>query len=609
MISVADYAVIALYLLFIVSAGVIFRKFLTNTSDYFRGGGKMFWWMAGSSAFMTQFSAWTFIGAAGKAYTDGLIILTVFIANAVGFFLNYLLIAPMLRQARVITAIQAIRRRLGPGNEQFYTWSQIPVGLIYAAIWLNAVSKFFAQAFPGFELTSTIVGVGVVVMVISVVGGAWAVSATDFIQLTLLMLITVVMSAFALSAVGGPVTLFQSLPQESMLGTGVTFEPLVVFWMMMVLVKQIVSTNSITNANRYLNARDSGHARGAALLACILFLGGSVIWFIPPLAASVLYPDLSAYVSAEIAVPSELAYVVAAQQLLPSGMLGLLIVGMFAATMSSMDSGLNKNAGFFVLNFYKPVLRKAASEKELFYASILTTIFMGCAVIGLALYIEYLAAQNEGLGLFEIMLNFGAMVAVPVAVPAILCLFIRRVPDWAGWSTALIGLLNAYLITGIGFGNLGQAGAWLDSQWFEGLLGLDLSPREEQDYLYSMLVFLNVGLAVAWFFFTKLFYRGLKPTREREVQDFFDDLHRPVEADEMTSELDAPQNRIIGWMATAFGGFMLLLAVAIPNSLSGRAAFLFCAGVLLLIGFLLLRAARRAQARLDAALRQPTAKA
>ena len=192
MITLADYAVIALYFGFLIAAGVIFKKFLSSTSDYFRGGGKMFWWMAGSSAFMTQFSAWTFIGAASKAYDDGPLLLVIFLANALGFFVNYLFLAPMLRQTRAVTALQAVRHRLGKGNEQFYTWLQIPIGLIYASIWLNAVGKFFAQAFPAFDLTLTIIGIGLVVLTVSVVGGAWAVSATDFIQLTLLMLITIV---------------------------------------------------------------------------------------------------------------------------------------------------------------------------------------------------------------------------------------------------------------------------------------------------------------------------------------------------------------------------------------------------------------------------------
>jgi SSS family solute:Na+ symporter len=586
MITTADYIVIALYFAFLIGVGAIFRKFLANTSDYFRGGGKMFWWMTGSSAFMTQFSAWTFIGAASKAYDDGLIIMTIFLANAVGFFINYIWIAPMLRQTRVVTAIQAIRRRLGPGNEQFYTWLQIPIGLVYASIWLNAVGKFFAQAFPQFELTWTIIGVGSVVLAISVIGGAWAVSATDFIQLVLLMLITVVTAVFALSAVGGPIEMLEQLPHESALGNDISLPALTWIWIAMVLVKQIVSTNSMTNANRYLNARDSSHARRAALLACILFICGSLVWFTPPLAASILYPDISQQVTADVSRPSELSYVVIAQNLLPTGMIGLLIVGMFAATMSSMDSGLNKNAGFFVMNFYKPVLRKDASERELFFAGIITSIFMGLSIISIALFLEVLAARNAEVGLFEIMLNFGAMVAVPVAVPIILCLFVRNVPDWAGWSCALVGVAVAMLLRFV-----------ITADWFAGVIGADLTNREAADYMYSASVFLNVTLATLWFFGTKLFYKGHSPKRQEEIDAFWEDIHRPVENNEMSSELDAPQCKIIGWMASIFGGFMLVLMIVIPNSLAGRGAFLFCGLVLGGIGLALLRGARRASAR------------
>jgi Na+/proline symporter len=489
----------------------------------------------------------------------------------------------MLRQTRVVTAIQAIRRRLGPGNEQFYTWLQIPIGLIYASIWLNAVGKFFAQAFPQFELTWTIIGVGSVVLAISVVGGAWAVSATDFIQLVLLMLITVVTAVFAVSAVGGPVEMIEQLPHESLLGNDVTLPVLVWIWIIMVFVKQIVSTNSMTNANRYLNARDTRHAKRAAALASILFLVGSVVWFTPPLAASILYPDLGAHLTAEVSRPSELSYVIVAQNLLPTGMIGLLIVGMFAATMSSMDSGLNKNAGFFVMNFYKPVLRKTASERELFVAGIITSVVMGLSIICIALFLEVLSAQNEGVGLFEIMLNFGAMVAVPVAVPIILCLFVRNVPDWAGWSCALVGVVVAVLLRFV-----------IGTEWIEGVLNADLSSREEADYMYSASVFLNVTLATAWFFGTKWFFKGHSIKRKEELDAFWKDLHTPVANDEVSNELDRPQCLIIGWMASIFAAFMLVLMVLIPNSLSGRCAFLFCGLVLGAIGMALLRGARKA---------------
>src|ERR1700743_641220 len=130
MLSRYDYAVIGFYFVFMLLIGWVCRRFISNTSDYCRGGGKVLWWMVGSSAFMLSFSAWTFTGAASKAYQDGAIVLTIYIGNAVGFLFHYLPCAARFRQMRVVTAMQAVRKRFGPANEQFFTWLQIPLGVL-----------------------------------------------------------------------------------------------------------------------------------------------------------------------------------------------------------------------------------------------------------------------------------------------------------------------------------------------------------------------------------------------------------------------------------------------------------------------------------------------
>ncbi|MFA0521394.1 transporter, partial [Vibrio sp. 10N.222.55.E8] len=102
--------------------------------DYFRGGGKMLWWMVGSTAFMTQFSAWTFTGAAGKAFTDGFSVAFVFIANTVAYLFAYLYFSHRFRQMRVDTPTEGIRRRFGYINEQFFSWALIIFSFINAGV-------------------------------------------------------------------------------------------------------------------------------------------------------------------------------------------------------------------------------------------------------------------------------------------------------------------------------------------------------------------------------------------------------------------------------------------------------------------------------------------
>src|SRR6185369_9225186 len=82
MLSRYDQIVIAFYFVFMTVLSWVMKRFIRNTSDYFRAGGEMLWWMAGSGAFMVSFSAVTFTGMAGKSYTDGPVPLIIFIGNA-----------------------------------------------------------------------------------------------------------------------------------------------------------------------------------------------------------------------------------------------------------------------------------------------------------------------------------------------------------------------------------------------------------------------------------------------------------------------------------------------------------------------------------------------
>jgi len=583
MLSIYDYLVIGFYFVFMAAIGLICRKFIGNTSDYFRGGGQMLWWMAGASAFMVSFSAWTFTGAASKAYEDGPVIMVLFFANAVGFFCNYLWFAPRFRQMRKVTALQGVRERFGKGSEQFFTWLQIPLGVLYAGIWLNGLGVFVSAAF-GLDLKTTIVVTGVVVVIMAVVGGSWAVVAGDFMQMLILMPVTVVAAFLAISHVGGWTSFLDKLPTRYFHWPESAHIEIIYLWIFAIIVKQFISTNNMMEAARYLNVKDSGQARKAALLGMGLFLVGPLVWFIPPMAASITHPDLQALFP-KLTKPAEGAYIATALITMPAGMIGLLISGIFAATMSSMDAGLNKNAGFFVKNFYHVLIRPNATEAEQMYVSKLVTTIMGVLVIIAALTFSTL----EKLGLFDLMLQFGALIALPYSVPLIWGIIIRRAPAWAGWTTVLVGFASSLATMKI-----------FTPQWFAQLMGwtAPLNPREVSDWSTLSGVLLNSVVCSLWFLGCCWFHRSRSPAEQTRVEAFFNEMKRPVDfAKEEGAGNDARQYRTLGLMCLIYGGFMFLL-VLIPNSLGGRLGMAFCAASIFTVGGLLYRNYKHLQTKI-----------
>lgn len=579
MLTIYDYAVIAFFFLFMLSLGPIFKHFSKNDSDFFRGGAQMLWWMVGGSAFMTQFSAWTFTGAASKAYQDGTLVALIFFANALGFFVNFVWFAPRFRRMRIVSPIESVRERFGKANEQVFTWLQIPMSLVYASIWLNGLAVFASAVF-GFDMVKTIWVVGMVVIVLSVAGGSWAICAGDFVQLLILMAVSIVTAFMVLghADIGGISGLIEKVPSHHFNWTEVVRPQIIWFWVIATFIKQFLVLNNMQDSYRYLGVKDEHQARKAALLASGLMLLGPVIWFIPPMAARVLSPDLSAQFPM-LKNPSEASYIFAAMKVLPVGMMGLLVCGLFAATISSMDSGLNRNAGIFIRSFYQRV-GKEKSPTQLLVAGRVVSGLFGVLIIMIATYISSL----EDMDLFNVMLLFSGLIAIPYIIPLVWGVVFKKTPPWSGWSTVLLGLIISLSIKN-----------FISPTWFGELCGFDgeMTSREVKDYYYFFGVLSNVVICTVWFFFTSLFYRKTAPETRERVDKFFANMRTPINFSEEVGEAkDHAQSRMLGILCFIYGGFVLLL-VLVPNPPLSRLAFVFCGGLIGGVGAMLYRASKK----------------
>ena len=580
MISVYDYIIIGVYLGFLASMGWVFRRFAQGSKDYFAGGFRMTWWLLGASSFISNVSCWLFTGAANIAYTYGMLIFAFYAVDMLGFLLGFLWFAPRFRQLRLVTAMDGVRLRFGRFNEQFFTWIGFLNSLGLAAVWMVSLSVILSSAFrlsPG-----PVIGVtGAVVVCIALLGGSWAVAASDFIQLIVLLSVTLVVAVLSLVRLGGIHAFLAQIPADHwQIFHPIGSIPYDWVYLATAFLGATYMKNNIVYAAKYIAAKDSRNARYSALVPLIGYIVMPIIWFIPPLAAFTIVPDLKSH--ALTPIPGEAAYISVALAVLPHGLIGLLISGMFSATIGSMDVALNKNAGFFVKNFYQPILRPNASDRELVAVGGVATVGFGIAVTGCALGIV-LASH---VSLFDAFLYMAAFLGVPLAVPLFLGVLVKRVPLWAGWSTTLFAMgvtALVYLVVPSEFGR----SVFL-------LLGGGNLYEYAAHNSYVLCNAIGVPLSVGFFFLTRIWYREAPVAHSSaDPGEFFRRRDTPVDFErEVGHDNTAQQARVLGTMACIYASFVLGLLL-VPNGLLGRLGIAGCSAALWAVGAVLLWYARR----------------
>jgi len=561
--GIVEYYVIGFYLIFMVLTGILSRKFVSGFGDYFRSGSKGSWWMVGSSIFMSSFSAWTFTGAAGVAYLSGITVSIIFLANTFGYLTNWLFTAHLFRQMRATTFTEVIRARFNTTTQQvFYVWLGAIPGIMMASLTLVAVATFTSAVF-GFDIYKLIIILGLVVMVYSTIGGSWSVFATDFLQTLILMPMAVLVTVLSLNKIGGISGLLQKIHEQGHpellqmfdMSGQTQFTP---SWAVAFFLYVFMAYNSFGSSVKYFSVKDGNEAKKAALLSAILMLVGSLIWFIPPIVARLEFAEL--ITNLKIQNPHEASYGIIAMKLLPQGLVGLIVVAMFSATMSSLNTTLNQTAAIITQDVYGPfkgMFSKKPSDRELFIVGQIASMITGILIIFSGLYF----AQYKD-GIFQAMLDLGGRLGTPTLIPMFLALFIRKTPPWSAFFSIICSLTaSSYCY------------------------------YTEQSYAVTIYTLTLVGSLS--FISTCYFWRFCSDEYKARVEAFYSNMKKPVDfRKEVGKTMDSPQLLLLGFLSVCIGGFILLLAI-IPDTLSGKIQTASLAGSMILLGSLLLIAGNR----------------
>ncbi|MCD4657105.1 MAG: hypothetical protein K8S87_06130, partial [Planctomycetes bacterium] len=337
-----DLASIIVYLLIMVVIAVFFSKFMKGAKDFFAGGRKIPWWVAGISLYMGLFSVWTFSGAAGMVYKTGWFGLIYFATWPIGFFIGFMLTGVRYRRSRIVSPVEYIETRFNKATHS--TLSIIfAVSLLYWPIQhMASLGKMIGPMIvPGSEMAIivTILIIATLVLLYTFTGGLWAVTITDAVQSFLLVGVILVLLGFILVEIPGILDKLPSFTFKAPESESATYNSTYLF---AVIFQGIFGAALGDRAQRYYSVRDERSVLKLGFLTTGLFALGPIFFGLIPFIGSVIWPNPSMIPCFQgIANPQEGVFIAMAAQHLPAGILGMFIAAMLAATMSATDTCWN----------------------------------------------------------------------------------------------------------------------------------------------------------------------------------------------------------------------------------------------------------------------------
>lgn len=401
-----DYIVIIVFTLLIVAAGLSFRKRGSDMKSYFAAGGAVPWSINGLSLYMSFFSAGTFVVWGSIAYELGWVAITIQLSMCIAGFLVAFLVAPKWRKTNVLTAAEFVRKRLGDSVQKFYTYIILVLSLAYTGAFLYPVAKI-VNVSTGWPIAACVIGLGLLILLYTVVGGLWAVIVTDVLQFVILTAAIILVVILALSQVGGIDGFLTSLPENSWQIINGEYNWL--FMLAFAIYNVVFIGGNWAYVQRYTSVKSSRDSRKVGLTFGWLYLISPIIWMLPPMIYKIMNPGLSG-------LESEGAYMLVCKEVLPIGMLGLMLGGMIFATASSVNTTLNLAASVITNDLFL-VLKPNASAKQIMNTAKISTLLFGIGTIIVALLVPSVG------GIVNVVLSIGAVTGCSLYGPPIWALF------------------------------------------------------------------------------------------------------------------------------------------------------------------------------------------
>ena len=418
-----------------------------DSSDYFLASKALPWWAIGASLIAANISAEQIVGMAGSGYAIGLAIASYEWMAAATLLIVGKWFLPIFLRNHIYTMPQFLEQRYGPSLRTLMAWFWLALYVfvnLTSIIWLGSIA---VNQVAGVNQDVALIGLGLFALLYQLRGGLKAVALTDIVQVTLLVLGGLCVSAITLSQLGGDAGImggFAKLQQAAPGHFDMILSPDNPFYKDLPGLSVLIGGMWIANLSywgfnqyiiqRALAAKSLPEAQKGIVFAAFLKLLMPFVIVIPGIAAVMLAPGLE---KPDQAYPTML-------RLLPPGLLGLVFAALIAAIIASTASKINSIATIFTLDIYAKRKRtRTAAEDEVPAdgATERRLVLVGRITAAVAILIAMATARpllGKSDQAFQFIQEYTGFFTPGITVIFLLGLFWKRATE-AGALTAAVG--------------------------------------------------------------------------------------------------------------------------------------------------------------------------
>ncbi|MHC4879737.1 MAG: sodium:solute symporter family transporter [Planctomycetota bacterium] len=444
-----DGVVVASYALGMLALGAYYSYRQKSSDEYFVGNRAMNPFLIGISIFVTVFSTISFLSTPGEIIKHGPVMLTGSLSIPIVYYVVGYLMVPVYMRHQATSAYELLEARLGVTARCLGA----TLFMLLRLTWMATLIFFAAKAMMtmlglGPEWLPAVTFVtGAIAVSYSSVGGLRAVVITDLLQFLLLFGGASLVVAIITYRMGG----FVWFPTSW--NPGWDTQPLIGWPTERVTVLTSILHGTVwwictagsdqTAIQRFMATGDAPAARRSFLINSVAGLAVSLLLALVGFSLLAYYQDdPGRLLSSTIENDSDLLFPLFISHHLPVGLSGLVVSGMFAAAMSSVDSGVNSITAVVMTDFVERFRTKKLSEKTRTRASRLMALAIGLFVVTTSSFLEYvpgnfLEVSQRTLGLF----------VSPLFALFFVGLFVKGATERGAIAAAAVAFLTAAAIS------------------------------------------------------------------------------------------------------------------------------------------------------------------